>query len=153
MAEIDSIVHGLLPVIRNVMGIMSLAGDSGLIGRMRESKASIDFFREAAAHFEGNPIIEAMITALVEGGDDDLTMDTVDVTQLDLNTVLAQVNGVNPLLAGVDPQTAYDVRAFIYGIAESVAAAAGGGLFGGGDKVNETEALILDSLHTQLGLG
>ena len=152
MAEIDSIVHGLLPVIRNVMGIMSLAGDSGMIGRMRESKASIDFFREAAAHFEDNPVIERMITALVEDGDDDLTMDTVDVTQLDLNTVLAQVNGVHHILAGVDPQTGHDVRAFIYGIAESVAAAAGGGLFGGGEKVNETEALILDSLHAQLGL-
>ncbi len=152
MAEFDPIIQALLPVIRNVLGIISLAGDSGLIGRMRESKASIDFFRQAAEGFDENPIIRGIVTAVIEGDDDDLTMETVDVTQLDLRSVLAQVGSVPQMLAGVDPQHAYDVRAFIYLVAENVASAAGGGLFGRGEKINDTEASVLDSLRIQLGL-
>jgi hypothetical protein len=152
MADHNAIVNGLLPIIRNVMAVMSLAGETSLFGRMRESKASIDFFRQAAAHFEGNAIIEGVVAAVVEGGEDSLQLSSVDFSRLDLNAVLQQVGSVDRLLVGVDIQEAHEVKEFILGIATSVAGAAGGGLFGSGDKINQTEAQILTSLQAQLGL-
>jgi hypothetical protein len=150
MAEAAQIVHSILPTIVNVLGAIMKSGNEGLIGQIREGGALASFLISAGDQFKGNPLMDALIGTLTGEQGREL-ISQLDPANLDVNSIMESVGGLDDALkdAGED---AAPVKQFIYDMASSVANAAGGGLFGSGEKVSADEQQFLTDLKSKLGL-
>jgi len=143
--DIQDLINKLLPVIQNVVGGILKSSDSGIIGKFREVGSVGEFLKEAAEEFEGNELIGGLLSGLK---DFDLN---IDLDNLDPAAVLDNLGGLDDLLGGLGDE-ASDVKGFILRLAEKIAGAAGGGLFGTGDKISASEQQFLTDLKSKLGL-
>ncbi|MBK8024800.1 MAG: hypothetical protein IPK19_26120 [Chloroflexi bacterium] len=145
--ELEQIVQMLLPVVRDVIGGMLMMSDSSLIGGVREAGAIGKYLTTASQEMADNPVIAGLVDGLI--GEDGKVivpdMDNVDVTNLFTN--VGSAAGVLDSFEG-----GLQVKEFIYGMAEHIAGASGGGLFGGGQKISAGEQQFLDGLRAMLGL-
>lgn len=144
--DVSALVTSLLPILQQVIGGALKTGDSGMVGKMREAGAAAGYLHEAGEQFKGNPVIEGLLGALSSGD----VLGGIDLASLNLDDVLGQVGNLDGLLqgAGVD---AGPIKQFIIGLVEKIVGAAGGGLFGGGEKVSADEAAFVSNLKTRLG--
>lgn len=143
---LEQIVAMLLPVVRDVIAGALTMSDSGTFGGAREANAITAYLRGAAANAEGNTIIQGIVAGMFEGG----ALQLPDLDALDVTNLFQSVGDAAALLNQIEGGV--QVRQFIYGLAEHVAGAAGGGLFGGGQKINPGEQQYLAGLRAQLGL-
>jgi hypothetical protein len=145
--DVQQIVSTLIPVIKDVIAGSITMSDSGTIGGARELGAIATYLRDALTQFEGNTIIEGVVGGLF---DVDGSVQMTDLDQLDVTNLFRSVGSAAALLDAIPGGG--EIKGFIYGLAEKVAGAAGGGLFGGGQKVNAGEEQYLAGLRAQLGL-
>lgn len=144
--DIEGIVQALIPVVKEIIVGMLLMSDSGVIGGAREAGAITDYLKKGPVTFAGNPIIEHLAETLLAEGNLQLPdLSSLDATHL-LQTVADVGADLDTLEGGVQ------VKQFIYGLAEHIAGASGGGLFGRGQKISTGEQQILDALRGQLGI-
>jgi len=146
VTDLGGIANQLVPLLKNIIAGMLRQSDSGLIGGMREAGAIATYLKEAETKFAGNAIIEQVSSTLLTGGDIDLP----DLMDINLSDVLRDVGNLTEVLHTLPGGD--QVRTFVYELAERVAGAAGGGLFGGGQKVSAGEQQMLAALRAQLGL-
>ncbi|MDX2137911.1 MAG: hypothetical protein SF123_07425 [Chloroflexota bacterium] len=150
MAEPAQIVHAILPTVVNVLGGMMKSGNEGLIGQIREGGALASFLISAGDQFKGNPLMDALLGTLAGEQGREL-ISNLDPASLDVNSVMESVGGLDDMLKDAGDSAA-PVKQFIYDMASSVANAAGGGLFGSGEKVSADEQQFLTDLKGKLGL-
>lgn len=143
--DIQDIINKLLPMIQNVVGGILKSSDSGIIGKFREAGSVGVFLKEAAEEFEGSELIGGLLSGLK---DFDFN---IDLDNLDPAAALDDLGGLDDLLGGLGGE-ADNVKGFIMGLAEKVAGAAGGGLFGSGEKISAGEQQFLADLKGKLGL-
>ncbi|MDX1993707.1 MAG: hypothetical protein SF029_15065 [bacterium] len=130
-------------VMQNVMGV----DGAGFINSLRESKAALDWVREAMQDVAENLLVQEAgqhFLDLVGAGGTDLP-DTPT-----LAAFFAEIDHVVALIAN-DPD-GLDYRAFLYILGERVAGAAGTGFLGRGERVSEEEGAVLQALRAKLGL-
>jgi len=141
-------VRSLVDALNNVMvGIMKVGG-SGTFGMVREGMAAVSFLKEARESFAANQLIQQVIETVmnrVQGGSSE---ESVSYDQPE-DAMLAQIGQAVANLGGEDGQ---QFREMLLQFAQKVAAAAGQGLFGSGEKVSSGEALFLAKLQQVLGL-
>lgn len=147
--DVQAIISKVLPIIQQVIASITEKSDAGIVGRIREAGSLAGFVGEAADKFKGNPIVDGIAKMFAEGT---IKMPEIDVKNLNVANVLSQVGGLDDILKDAGGDTAKGVKEFIFGMAENVAGAAGGGLFGGGQKVSAGEANFLNDLKAKLGL-
>ncbi|MCK6579969.1 MAG: hypothetical protein L6Q98_17905 [Anaerolineae bacterium] len=145
--DIEQIVQMLIPTVKEVIGGMLMMSDSGVIGGMREAGAIAKYLKSGAQELGGNPIIGGLVEGLLgEGG----SLELPDITAIDVTTLFNKVGSAANALSGVEGGD--QVKQFIYGLAEQIAGAAGGGLFGGGQKFSAGEQQYLEGLRAMLGV-
>ncbi len=147
-------VQQILLVIQGLWhGISGADNQFGLFKTIRESKSAADFLTDSRAQFAGNGVIEQLVSGLTPGGGDDLDaaeQDAAAKLSFEPDALMDQVSAMNAML-GSSPD-AHDVRVFIYQLMHTIAAAAGTGRFGGGDKISANEQQWLDVLRQRLGI-
>jgi hypothetical protein len=145
-------MNQLMDIVKMVMvGMMDADGSSGPVNMMRELKAATDYMLKARRNFEGNPIVEQIVDTMT--ADRNLLYDEgqqVNLGVVGYEQIFNAVSSIDGLL-GVN-QDAYGFKVFLYELAEVIAQAAGGGIFGTGDKVTESEGNFLFILQARLGL-
>lgn len=145
--DLQQLVEMLVPVVKDVIAGSLTVSDSGVIGGAREAGAIATSLKEAAAAHGDNPIIAALVPHLF---DEDNTVQIPDLNTLDITNLFASIGNAAAVLNTI--QGGDQVKQMIYSVAERVAQASGGGLFGGGQKVNASEEQYLAGLKAQLGL-
>jgi hypothetical protein len=150
MADVGQLVQSVLPIIVNVIGGLLKTSDSGMIGKLREAGAIGSAVVEAGEEFKGNPLMEGIISAL-QGDEGMNLLKNVDLDNINVSDVLGQVGNLDGILSAAG-ENAEPVKSFIVNLAERVASAAGGGLFGSGEKVSAQEQTFLADLRAQLGM-
>lgn len=148
--DVQKIVQSLLPIIINVIGGVMKSGESGFWGKLREGGALASVLSGAADQFKGNSLMEGLLGALTGDAGKNL-LGSLDLDKLDLGNVMNMVGGLDNMLADAGEEAA-PVKGFIYDVAQKMAGAAGGGVFGTGQKINPEEQSFLDDLKGQLGL-
>lgn len=144
--DVDGIVQALIPVVKDVIAGMLRQSDSGIIGGAREAGAITDYFKQALIDFEGNPVVEGLSHALQS----DEGLQLPDLTTFNISKLLTDLTNTASMLNTIEGGD--QVKLFFYGLAEHIAGAAGGGLFGRGQKISVGEQQMLDALRGQLGL-
>ncbi|MBK9126107.1 MAG: hypothetical protein IPM16_23670 [Chloroflexi bacterium] len=144
--QTQNIVGSVLPVINSVVGGVMKSGDSGVWGKAREIVAVKEFLENAPQYYGDNDVIRGIVDSLGE-----FDLKKIDLSTITVEGALGQVAGLRGVLDGLG-QTGNDIKQFLYGLAEFVANAAGGGLMGSGTKVTAGEAGFLNSLKATLGL-
>ncbi|MDZ4768239.1 MAG: hypothetical protein SGJ24_03855 [Chloroflexota bacterium] len=144
--DLQQLVGSLIPVIKDVIAGSLTMSDSGVIGGAKEAGAIATYLKEAANSFQGNTIIEGVVSQMF--GDDGIQLP--DLETLDVTNLFSSVGNITALLNSVEGGE--QVKQFIFGLAENVAGAAGGGLFGGGQRVNAGEQQFLEGLKATLGV-
>lgn len=147
--DVQEIVAKVLPVIQQIIASLTQKSDAGIVGRILEGGALAKFVSEAAEKFKGNPVVDGIARMFKEGA---VGEPNIDLKHLDIGSVLNQAAGLDGVLASLGGDAARGVKEFIYGMAEKVAGAAGGGLFGSGQKVSAEEAGFLSDLRAKLGV-
>ncbi|MCC7207173.1 MAG: hypothetical protein IT323_07705 [Anaerolineae bacterium] len=147
--DVQGIIAQVLPVIQQVIASLTKKSDAGIVGRILEAGSLATFVSEAAEKYKGNPVVDGIAKMFAEGP---INEPDIDPNKLDVGSVLNQVANLDGVLAGLGGDTARGVKEFIYGMAEKVAGASGGGLFGSGQKVSADEAGFLNDLRARLGL-
>ena len=156
MTDMSQVTNQVLPTIKDVILGALKANGIGLFNTVAEGKALIDYLKkEAPTKFAGNDIINSVTAQLTapkeEGTTTTTTPTTTNPENIDLSRVLSSISGITSVLDGLGDK-GKQVKQFIYEIAEHIANAAGSGLFGTGQKVNETEARFLADLKRTLSL-
>lgn len=147
--DVQGIIAKVLPIIQQVVASLTKKSDAGIVGRILEAGSLAKFVGEAAEKYKGNPVVDGIAKMFKEGG---LKEPNIDLKNLDIGSVLNQVAGLDDALKDLGGDAAKGVKEFIFGMAEKVAGASGGGLFGGGQKVSADEASFLNDLKAKLGL-
>lgn len=148
--DIDALIKQIMPFIQQIMGSTLKTSGSGMFGRLKEIGALGMFLKDAPEKFAGNDLIGGLVNGLL---DNDTEGDNyVDMETLEPNAVLDKLGGLNDILGGLDGDMGGQVKEFIFGIANSIAGAAGTGLFGSGQKVSADEESFLNTLKDKLGL-
>jgi hypothetical protein len=148
--DVGAIVSQLLPTIVNVIGGTLQSSGSGFFGKLREAGALAGVLSNAGEQFKGNALMEGLLGSLT-GEEGTNLLKNLDLGNLDLGNVMNQVGGLDDTLKDAGEDGA-PVKQFIFDVANQVANAAGGGLFGSGDKISEGEASFLSDLKGKLGL-
>ncbi len=144
--QMPNIVDSVLPVVNSIIGGVMKSGDSGVWGKARDVVAIGEFLKNAPQYYGDNDLIRGIVDGLGE-----FDLKKIDLSAITVDGVLSQVTGLRGALDGLG-QSGSDIKQFLYGLAEFVAKAAGGGLMGSGVKVSEGEAGYLKTLKTTLGL-
>ncbi|MDX2076002.1 MAG: hypothetical protein SFZ02_06195 [bacterium] len=132
----------IIKVIRGIVDGMMSAGNSGMVGRAREMTAFTEYIKKATAQYGDNPLVGQ----LLDYGD--ALMDKSDFADpSELFSAMSELGDGLP-----QDDMGNGVRQFIYGLAEAVAGASGGGFLGRGDKISDDENDYLDFLRGKLGL-
>ncbi len=148
--DLDAVIKQIMPFIQEIMGGTLKTSGSGMIGRMKEIGALGMFLKDAPQKFAGNDLIDGLVKSLL---DNDTEVDKyVDLDTLEPSAVLDKLGGLNDILNGLEGNIGAQVKEFIFGLASSVAGAAGTGLFGTGQKVTREEESFLNGLKDKLGL-
>ena len=143
-----------------VTGIAVAMVDAGIISTAIEAAALGKEVAEAAINYPNNDIIQTLFSqeavekaqvnppAKMEIKAADLQPDTA------VDTAIDKINDAVAVLRGkATPENLQEYKEFIYNCAETVAAAAGSGLFGtGSPKVSERETVALTKLKAALEL-
>ena len=135
-----------------IMKGMMTADLGGVIRMIRETAAAFDYVTKAQSEFKDNAFVQQAIARFVEftqkGTDDPTSKDSAaPMSQEEFQahyTQIAFVVGDSPEAAGY--------KKFLYGLAESVAGAAGAGLLGRGKDVSAQEQDFLNRLKAILKL-
>jgi hypothetical protein len=138
-----------LPVII-IQGVITVDGTT-YSSVVRELIAIAKFVDEAQAAYAGNLLVQAALLRFIdESGNIDTGLDSNKVEYIPTDDVLASVDYVMDLFAGLPELSGY--KQFIYDLAEKIATAAGTGLLGSGAKVSQEEAALLQALQARLGV-
>ena len=138
---------GELPVII-IQGVITVDGTT-YSSVVREMMAVAKFVDEAQAAYAGNLLVQSALMRFIdESGNIDTGLDSNKVEYIPTDDVLASVDYVMDLFAGLPELLGY--KQFIYTLAEKIATAAGTGLLGMGAKVSEEEAALLQALQARL---
>ena len=136
--ELNAIVNGAM-----LIGMAVAMADMGIISTAIEAAALSKEILGAAAKFPNNSVIQAAFsdTALRNG--------SVFVT----NAIAAVNSVVTSLESKATAAEIQEYKSFVYGVAETVAKAAGSGLFGSGDpKITDKEATALAKIKTAMNV-
>jgi len=146
--DLQAVIKQLLPIIQDVIGGALKTSGAGAFGKMREVGSLAGFLRSAPQVFAGSELIKGLVSSL-----GDLDFSNMDLDDLDTSSVMDEVSNLDDLLnaAGLTDE-AENVKRFILGLAENVAAASGSGVFGSGEKVSSDEASYLENLKVTLDL-
>ena len=140
---------GELPVII-IQGVITVDGTT-YSSIVREMMAVAKFVDEAQVKYANNLLVQAALMRFIdESGNIDTGLDSEKVEYIPEGDVLASVDYVMNMFAGLPELPGY--KEFIYTLAEKIATAAGTGLLGMGAKVSPEEAGLLQDLKVQLGL-
>ena len=152
--ELNAIVNGAM-----LIGMAVAMADMGIISTAIEAAALSKEILGAAAKFPNNTVIQAAFsdTALRHGS---IKINKPDVKSEDIATgvfVTNAIAAVNSVVASLESKaTAAEIqeyKSFVYGVAETVAKAAGSGLFGSGDpKITDKEATALAKIKTAMNV-
>lgn len=148
--DVSAVVPQLIPIVQHVLAGLLNSSGSGLFGKIREGAAIANYFADTAASYGENPLINGVVDAFIKGDAGQNISELAGETK-DIGTVMNIVGGLDSLLSGAGEQ-GVEVKQFIYGLAETVASAAGEGLFGSGDRIGTGERQFLDALRGTLGL-
>jgi len=148
--DVQQIVDKLLPIIVNVIGGAMKSGESGFWVKVREGGALANALSGAAEQFQGNNLMEGLLGALT-GDKAKSLLSSLDLDSLDLGNVVSMVGGIDDVVADAGEEAA-PLKGFIYDVAQKIASAAGGGIFGTGDKISAGEEQFLGNLKESLGL-
>jgi hypothetical protein len=140
--DIQAVVGATLRVVGGVVS----SGDSGFLGSLREIGAVSNFITEVKGQVGENPLLHGVIDSLLHV----FKSEGVSVARQDTTTLWQEVIPVFNALP--NDQDGYQTRLFIYSLAEHVAQASGGKLFGLGKKISDLEAAYLNNLRTALGI-
>lgn len=152
--ELKEIVSGAMMV-----GMGVAMADMGIVSTAIEASAMSKEIMGAATKYPNNSIIQAAFsTEAMRAGS--LKVDKPDVKAEDVASgafVDRAIAAINSVIASMEGKaTAAEIseyKAFIYGVAEAVAEAAGSGLFGRGEpKVSDKEAAALTKIKTAMGV-
>lgn len=128
-----------------IIGATMKSDRTGFFAGFREANAGAQFIDGAVERYKDNVVVLELIANMER--EHELPADLDEITP---DVVYTQIEHTKALLA--DSPYANGFYVFIYELAEAVANATGGGLFGGGDKITEGEANFLRNLRDQLGL-
>lgn len=146
--DLHAVIKQLLPIIQDVIGGALKTSGAGVVGKMREVGSLAGFLRSAPEVFAGSELIKGLVSGL-----GDLDFSNMDLADLDTSSVMSDVSSLDDLLSSAGlADEAENVKRFIFGLAENVAAASGKGMFGSGEKVSSDEASYLENLKTTLGI-
>lgn len=146
--DLQAIIRQLLPIMEDVIGGALKTSGAGVFGKMREVGSLAGFLRSAPEIFAGSELIKGLVSGL-----GDLDFSNMDLDDLDTSSVMGEVNKLDDMLSSAGlANEAENVKRFIFGLAENVAAASGSGVFGSGEKVSSDEASYLENLKSTLGL-
>lgn len=134
--------------------------DVGIVSTAIEASAMAKEVAGAAKTFPTNSIIQSLfsdeaVKQLKEQGGIKVDIKPEDLKpETAVDTAIAQITAALAILDGkATPEEISEYKSFIYSAADSVANAAGSGLFGtGSPKVSPTEAAALAKLKASLGL-
>ncbi len=152
--ELKAIVNGAMMV-----GMGVAMADMGVVSTAIEATAMSKEMMGAAAKYPSNSAIQSAFSVeAMRGGS--LKVDKPDVKAEDIASgafVDRAIAAVNSAVATMEGKaTAAEIqeyKAFVYGVGEAVANAAGSGLFGRGDvKVSDTEAAALTKIKAAMGV-
>lgn len=142
----SEIVNSLLPLLQeSVAGAFKSSG-AGVFGKLREAKSIADYVRSAGEKYQDNAIIQQLIDGLLMDKDGI----EINTSEVDLNKILRDAGQKSALLDELG-ESGQQIKAFIIGLVEHIAGAAGSGLFGTGQKVSAEEAAFITELKAQLG--
>lgn len=146
----QAIASQLIPIVQHVVtGVMN-AGDSGVLGKVKEAGAAVGYVREAATRFEGNAILDHVIKNITGDGAKDFAT-AIGGGQFDLSQMNTAVSSLNTVLNGMG-STGREIKEFVVELAQKIAEAAGGGLLGSGQKMSSGEFRFIDDLKRQLDI-
>lgn len=137
--------EALLRLPALIIGATMKSDSTGFFAGFREANAGAQFLDSAIERYKDNVIVLELLAVM--GREHELPG---DLDEIHYDDVFSQIEHVKALLSG--NQFAHGFFMFIYELAEAVAKASGGGLFGGGNKITEGEAEFLSILRDQLGL-
>lgn len=140
----------LLRTVQYVITGAMKSGDAGVFGRIKEFNAATDYIATAAETFTGNPVIDQLMAVMQETG---VGYDATDtIAELDLSDITNGIGHDVALLLAKVGESGDQVKIFLYELAKAVIEAAGGGLFGSGNRVTADEARFLETLRGILAL-
>ena len=152
--ELNAIVNGAM-----LTGMAVAMSDMGIISTAIEASSMGKEIIGAAAKFPNNSVIQAAFSeaALRNGG---LKINKPDVKAEEIangifvTNAIAVVNSVvMSLESKATPAEIQEYKSFVYGVAETVAKAAGSGLFGSGDpKISDKEATALAKIKSAMSI-
>jgi hypothetical protein len=119
------------------------------VGVMREFHSGTKFIEEAKQAHPQNALIQNM-AAGIEESIQDIKSYTSAQRRAAQNTYRARIDG-NLQLLGNDAE-AGEFKAVLVDLAQKVAAAAGHGIFGSGEKISSAEAGYIQMLKQRLGV-
>jgi hypothetical protein len=116
---------------------------------VREFVALGKFIDESQVAYANNLLVQsALLRFIDEEGNIQTGLDAERIEHIPPDQVLEGVDIVMEVLAGL-PETA-GYKQFIFTLAERIAGAAGGGLFGSGNRISQEEAALLEALRVRL---
>jgi hypothetical protein len=116
---------------------------------VREFVALGKFIDEAQVAYANNLLVQsALLRFIDEEGNIQTGLDAERIEHIPPDQVLEGVDIVMEVLAGLPETPGY--KQFIFTLAERIAGAAGGGLFGSGNRISQEEAALLEALRVRL---
>jgi hypothetical protein len=152
--ELNSIVNGAM-----LSGMAVAMADMGIVSTAIEASAMTKEIMGAAAKYPNNSLIQAAFSEeAMRGGS--LKINKPEVKAEDVangafvDNAIAAVNAVVASLADkATPAEIQEYKVLVYSLCETVAKAAGSGLFGSGDqKISEKEATALAKIKAAMGV-
>lgn len=128
-----------------ISGVIAADDRSGPMKIMREVTAGTNYLREAQSIYAHNPLISEVLAALFDRG---LSTNPADFP--DHHEIYERINDMQRML-GVD-DVSMEYKEFLFNLGLKVAEAAGGGLFGTGEKISGNEEAFLLELRRYLGV-
>jgi hypothetical protein len=142
-----------------ISGLAVAVVDAGIISTAIEATALAKEIAGAAKKYPSNTIIQSLFSeeALKQAKESPVTKMELTPEQLQsdraIDTAIAKVNEALAILnEKATPEEIQQYKEFIYSSADTVAKAAGSGLFGSGVKVSEAEAAALAKLKAALDI-
>jgi len=142
-----------------ISGLAVAVVDVGIISTAIEATALAKEIAGAAKKYPNNHIIQTLFSeeALKQTKDNPVAKIDLKPEQLQsdtaIDTAIVKINEALAILKDkATPEDIQQYKEFIYSSADTVASAAGSGLFGTGAKVSDKEAAALVKLKAALGL-
>jgi len=139
-----------------ITGMAVAMVDAGIISTAIEAAALGKEVAEAAINYPNNDIIQTLFSqeAVEKAQVNPPAKMEIKAADLQPDTAINKINDAVAVLRGkATPEDLQEYKEFIYNCAETVAAAAGSGLFGtGSPKVSERETVALTKLKAAIEL-